>query len=522
MSGRSLQPTNPKDGKVMTSIRRPILKSRQKVAVLVLGMHRSGTSMLGGVLDRLGCQGPKSLMQANEGNPKGYFESREIMKLNDAILATLGLSWDDWRPIDPGWQESPRFDEFREGIVDTMAVEYGNASLIYLKDPRVCRLMLLWREVLVESGYTPVCIHTHRNPREVLLSLAGRKGVEVEPELGVLLWLRYVLDAEAGSRGLPRIFTSYARLLSNWTEFSDRVEDTFGFSWPVERNVRDDRMRHMIDQGLRHHNSSVEDLMHDASVPELVKDCLKVMERWARDGEDDGGRETLTRIATEFDASAALFAGSMVGLARKYKKSRGNAEKCEALGREFKEREAEIAAQHARIDALADERDRLAARDAEREAEIAARNAELHTLREERGRLEKERETLNAEITAFVDTTIGQGKTLARLNGELAALNRRQADIADTKQELSLLLDVMQRRPRPLWEKVIFRRSGKPKKVFRRILFHTSGKPRGIFRKWVLLPDGRPRAAFHMWMCSPVYQNMRSAARVKGPRDPSI
>jgi len=381
-------------------------------------MHRSGTSMLAGMLDRLGCQGPKSLMTPNERNPKGYFESREFMMLNDEILAALRSHWDDWQRFDSGWQESPRFVEFRDRIVDTIALEYGNASLIYLKDPRICRLIPLWREVLVDAGYAPVCIHTHRNPLDVVQSLAARKGIEVEPELGMLLWLRYVLDAEAGSRGLPRIFTSYAQQLSNWTEFSDLAEDTFGFSWPVAKNVRDDKMRDLIDQGLRHHDSSVEYPMYDASVPELVKGCLKVMERWARDGEDDDGRETLNRIAAEFDASAELFAGPVVGLTSKYKKSRGSAEKLEALGREFKEREAEI----------------------------AARNAELHTLREERGRLEKEREALNTELTAFVDTAIEQGKTLARLNDEIAALNRLHAEIKG---------------PRILLNKAMGRRTGK-------------------------------------------------------------
>lgn len=92
-------------------------------------------------------------------------------------------------------------------------------------------------------------------------------------------------------------------------------------------------------------------------------------------------------------------------------------------------------------------------------------------------------------------------------------VEQTRQDVAGMKQDLLGLRDFIQRRPRPLWEKIIFRRSGKPKKMFRRILFHTSGKPRGIFRNWVLLPDGRPRAVFYMWMSSPEYQNMRGAVR---------
>lgn len=129
------------------------------------------------------------------------------------------------------------------------------------------------------------------------------------------------------------------------------------------------------------------------------------------------------------------------------------------------------------------------------------------------------RAPLNFITHKYVPVALHQAQDeSARLN---SLSSRLQAELADAKQELtsakqelSRLLDVMQRRPRPLWEMLIFRRSGRPKKVFRRILFHKSGKPRGIFRKWILLPDGRPQAVFQMWMSSPEYQNLRAAVRM--------
>jgi hypothetical protein len=91
---------------------------------------------------------------------------------------------------------------------------------------------------------------------------------------------------------------------------------------------------------------------------------------------------------------------------------------------------------------------------------------------------------------------------VARLN---AMCSHNQAELAGAKHDLSRLLDEIQHRPRPMWEMLIFRRSGRPRKVFHRMLFHTSGKPRGIFRKWILKPDGRPRWAFRQWMTGPDY-----------------
>lgn len=67
---------------------------------------------------------------------------------------------------------------------------------------------------------------------------------------------------------------------------------------------------------------------------------------------------------------------------------------------------------------------------------------------------------------------------------------------------------------RPLWERLLFRETGKPKGVLRRLLFHKSGKPRGIFRKRVLHPDGRPHSPFRKWMTSDQYRALPRAVRV--------
>lgn len=295
---------------------------KRKVAVLVLGMHRSGTSMLGGILDRLECRGPKSMLPASEWNPKGYFESSEVVKLNDAILGSLGLRWDDWQAVDQGWQDAPRFVEFRKRISEVIAEEYGNASLIYIKDPRMCRLLPLWHEALIDIGFSSVCIHTHRNPVDIARSLERRKGNPVEMEQAALLWLRHVIDAEATSRGLPRIFTSYTRALANWDELFNRAEGTFGFSWPLRPQGREDRIHDTVDPSLCHNDSPVDSLLLSSDVPELVKDCLRVVERWADHGEDAEGRDTLMRISREFDAAAALFSVPLMDITKKHKQAR--------------------------------------------------------------------------------------------------------------------------------------------------------------------------------------------------------
>jgi len=65
-----------------------------KRPVVVLGMHRSGTSAVAGCLERLGiCMG-RRLAPGDEWNPGGYFEDRDLVELNDRLLSAQGIRWD--------------------------------------------------------------------------------------------------------------------------------------------------------------------------------------------------------------------------------------------------------------------------------------------------------------------------------------------------------------------------------------------------------------------------------------------
>ena len=74
----------------------------QRVGIIVAGMHRSGTSALTRMLGNLGCRLPNTLLEPNEFNASGYWESREITELNDEILKSAGSSWDDWEAFHQG------------------------------------------------------------------------------------------------------------------------------------------------------------------------------------------------------------------------------------------------------------------------------------------------------------------------------------------------------------------------------------------------------------------------------------
>src|SRR5437763_425787 len=64
-------------------------------ALVVLGMHRSGTSAMTRTLSLLGAALPKDVMQARSDNPIGFWEPQKVADLNDEILHALDSDWDD-------------------------------------------------------------------------------------------------------------------------------------------------------------------------------------------------------------------------------------------------------------------------------------------------------------------------------------------------------------------------------------------------------------------------------------------
>lgn len=63
--------------------------------VVVLGMHRSGTSLIAGILQKLGVDMGKKQLGPHFSNPLGHFENIDFIKMDDKILAHAGGEWDN-------------------------------------------------------------------------------------------------------------------------------------------------------------------------------------------------------------------------------------------------------------------------------------------------------------------------------------------------------------------------------------------------------------------------------------------
>lgn len=191
----------------------PATAPERPVALLVAGMHRSGTSAVVRALNLLGAALPSTLLAPDAGNPAGYWESPEVIRLNDEALASAGLSWDATAALPPDWFASPAATAFERRVTALLTREFTGAPLFAVKDPRLCRLLPAWLRAVEALGVRPVVVLPVRHPAAVARSLARRDGMPAAHALQ--LWLRHALDAERASRGVERMFVAYEDLAAD-------------------------------------------------------------------------------------------------------------------------------------------------------------------------------------------------------------------------------------------------------------------------------------------------------------------
>lgn len=189
--------------------------------LLILGMHRSGTSAVAGLLSIMGAERPRVDIGANEGNLLGHFEPKRIVDLHDAILAELGQAWSDWWPMEAEALAGADAARWVDQLTDLVRQDFSLQRPLVLKDPRICRLMPLWRAVARRLGAELRIVIPWREPSEVAASLARRDGLSMD--VGRLMWLRHVLDAERETRDLPRVFCDYREVIADWPAVLARI-----------------------------------------------------------------------------------------------------------------------------------------------------------------------------------------------------------------------------------------------------------------------------------------------------------
>ena len=284
-----------------------------RTCVLVLGMHRSGTSAFTRVLNLLGCAVPRSLMAANANNPTGFWESVKVFHLNTRLLASAGSAWDDWLAFPDAWYRSPPAQTFEAEARELLAEEFGDAPFFALKDPRLCRILPFWMKVLEAHNTRAAALIPLRHPLEVAGSMQSRDGFD--PAYGALLWLRHVLDAEHLSRGMTRLFVHYDDLLADWQSVIARTETAFGFAWPGHGDAARGAIASYLTPSLRHHALGEDAIASHPTLPVQVGQAYAILKSWAQNGEKPADHARLDTLRAELDAMGTVF-GNIIAAGR--------------------------------------------------------------------------------------------------------------------------------------------------------------------------------------------------------------
>jgi hypothetical protein len=287
-----------------------------KSALVVLGMHRSGTSALSRSLSFLGYEQPSDLMRPQRDNPTGFWESDGIVSLNAAIMNELGIAWDQPKlPVLPcaavAGSRKPVEDLIRRrhlaAAKETLVRSYQDKPRIVIKDPRICLLTDLWDTALAQSGYAVTYLLIHRDPREVAQSLGTRNNIDAP--LSHQLWLRYNLAALGMlARSGPGYVVTYAELLADRHALIERLGRRLNLMATAMNAETREALGRFLDDGLRHHRLTPAAHGSSPLVPAIVRRLEILLAAW-NSAAPDAQQQELAALEEVFEQHC-LFAGS--------------------------------------------------------------------------------------------------------------------------------------------------------------------------------------------------------------------
>ena len=268
---------------------------------------------------------PRTLLEANEADGTGCWEPERLVRYHDRLLSDLGSSWHDWKPLDfPSLPLSDR-KTIHSDIKSILADEFGGRRLWVLKEPRICRFVPIYREVLSDMGVALSPVLIFRNPLEVMASLQRRGGWPVERSAAdaCLLWLRHVLDCEAATRGVKRSIASHVSILSDPVAALARIERKAKLDFPNKVDELGEDIREFLDPASGGHEKGGGEAALEPMLRGWVEDAFSAMRALERNPGSKKARKTLDRVNEAFGASLpvidAFGAASREALAHKHK-----------------------------------------------------------------------------------------------------------------------------------------------------------------------------------------------------------
>ncbi|AMK18931.1 glycosyltransferase [Sphingobium sp. MI1205] len=255
--------------------------------VVVLGMHRSGTSLLSNVLHYLGVDMADLTDHVSSNNAGGFWERPDLVAIQDEILLAIGRpisQADHALPFPPGWWRRKEVQAIKPRLIAYLSEQLAKSSNLWgFKDPRTCRLLPLWWEVFRDLNLRPIYVHAVRNPAEASVSMSKKSKIrKVSVATSEMMWLSYNYDI------LRYVTTEQAPILVDYNEwFEDpaavavRLVEGLGIGSDLSLNDARECVEAIVKGEFRHQVADGNDLGSAMPVATLLYGAM-ISDRSAR------------------------------------------------------------------------------------------------------------------------------------------------------------------------------------------------------------------------------------------------
>jgi hypothetical protein len=254
--------------------------------IIVLGMHRSGTSAITAGLEILGVPLGDNLHPAGNDNPKGFWEDRSILAINEALLTLERSSYDSLGFSSINLESNPgTFKYIREAANLVINKLNEHDGIWGFKDPRTSRLLPFWRKVLLDLDCDVSYVIALRNPASIASSLFHRNGISGEK--AYLLWIEHMLSALENTKGLKRLVVPFEDFLDSPYEQLSRIAAALKLSLPPpnSKNVKN-YINSFLDKSLSHTRYTLSELRSDQRITKDAIELYEILEKASTDEVD--------------------------------------------------------------------------------------------------------------------------------------------------------------------------------------------------------------------------------------------
>lgn len=403
----------------------------KSVGILVLGMHRSGTSAVSRVLGLAGADLGTRVLGASAGNEAGHWEDAFAVETHERLLAALGARWDEPFAVPHGFARSDAGRAAAVQITEYVAQERSPHPVWAVKDPRLSLFADIWAAAVADAGGQSAAVLVLRHPLEVAASLAARDGIG--PGQAALLWLDYTEAAASAAEAMPHCVVHYDALLGDWRAAAARMAKLPGGERLDFTGEGASRIEQFLDTGRRNHR------LGDASLDGLLGDVWKRLADAATQGRLPTGTSAWLRARLEpIRELLAPYAKETRLVQRQLWERIGRAEAALTGGDHFDGLRAELDELRRRGDSHRDDLIALLSEDA------TVRAAGIETVSREVAQIRSRLEEQGATVVDLYSTEIRRMQDVAAAALQEAAASQREATlVANVLPPLALVTDTL-------------------------------------------------------------------------------